>query len=50
MFKNEAAARTNYHQTSHFRIIGVGGVVVVVGGVVVVVGGGNWIAEQLGIV
>ena len=44
MFKNKAAACTNYHQTSHFGIIGVGGVVVVV------VGGGNWIAEALPLV
>ena len=36
MLKNEAAARTNYYQTSHFGIIGVVG-----GGGV----GGNWIAE-----
>ena len=38
MFKNEAAVCTNFHQTSHFGIIGV---------VVVGVGGGNWIAEAL---
>ena len=38
LFKIEAAVCTNYHQTSHFGIIGVVG-----GGGV----GGNWIAEVL---
>jgi len=42
LFKNEAAACTNVHQTSHFGIIGVVVVVVEVG-----VGGANWIAEAL---